>query len=328
LAKRYPSVTKSVSFSPLIKQLSHSVAADWFRASEATGDFMGIRYGRVPQGTGEVEWHFVSHIECDGIGGLARLLRERGIETGKLPETKHPCRGVLVPLWNLWCDGRKERECAMRSDWLETGRETGGSGAVAWHLFTVEETREILGRCRGTGVTVNSFLLKQLDQAVRPAIRKPEAKIRWLVPVNLRGDIQEDEDTANHVSGVEVRIAPDDTPEAIQGQILTRLERGEHRANHLLLTAGGILSQPGKVWYLRKDRAKPAGNIGSFSNLGVWGLPGTPATGDGWLFCPPVVTGQLLGAGCVTFQGRLGLAIQGRPMGLMERWLGLIRSAR
>ena len=53
-----------------------------------------------------------------------------------------------------------------------------------------------------------------------------------------------------------------------------------------------------------------------------------PGSGDGWLFCPPVVTGQLLGAGCVTFQGRLGLAIQGRPMGLMERWLGLIRSAR
>ena len=85
---------------------------------------------------------------------------------------------------------------------------------------------------------------------------------------------------------------------------------------------------------LSKDRAKPAGNIGSFSNLGVWDVGKTPASGDGWLFCPPVVTGQLLGAGCVTFQGRLGLAIQGHSclsstpsvaMGWMGRWLELIR---
>ena len=287
---------------------------------------MGIRYGRVPEGSGEVEWHFVSHIECDGIGGFARLLRERGVDTGKLPETKHRCRLVLVPLWNLWCDGRKESECAMRSDWLETGRETGGSGAVAWHLFTAVETREMVTRCREQGLTVNSFLLKHLDQAVRPAIRKPEARIRWLVPVNLRGDIRDDDDTANHVSGVEVQIATDDSAEAIQAQILRRLKRGEHRANHLLVMAGGILSHAAKVSYLRKDRSKPAGSIGTFSNLGVWDVNSEP--GDGWLFCPPVVTGQLLGAGCLTFQGRLGLAIQGRSTGLMERWLDLIRSTR
>ena len=281
---------------------------------------MGIRYGRVPEGTGEVEWHFVSHIECDGIGGFARLLRERGVETGKLPETKRPCRGVIVPLWNFWRNSGKEEKCALRCDWLVPG---GEGDAAAWHLFTVEETREMVARCRQMGLTMNSFLLKHLDQAVRPGIRQPEARIRWLVPVNLRGNIQYEDDTANHVSGVEVTIAQEDTPEAIQGQIHLRLKRGEHRANHLLLMAGGILSHAGKVRFLTKDRAKPAGNIGSFSNLGVWDV--NHASGDGWLFCPPVVTGQLLGAGCVTFQGRLGLAIQSRSMGLMARWLELIR---
>lgn len=292
---------------------------------------MGIRYGRVRDGTGEVEWSFVSHIECDGIGGFARMLRGYGVELGKLPETKHPCRGVIAPFWNLWRESRKQRECAVRSDWLVPN---GATETVSWHLFTEEETREMVTRCREMGVTVNSFLLKHLDQAVRPGIGKPEAGIRWLIPVNLRGDIQYDDDTANHVSGVEVCIAQDDTPEAIQGQILRSLKRGEHRANHLLLMAGGILSHAAKVSYLRKDRAKPAGNIGSFSNLGVWDLPDTPASGDGWVFCPPVVTGQLLGAGCVTFQGRLGLAIQGystaSPVaeGWMGRWLDLIGSMR
>jgi hypothetical protein len=270
-----------------------------------------------------VEWHFVSHIDCDGIGGFARMLRGRGVETGKLPETKHPCRRVIAPLWNLWRDSRNQRECAVRRDWLLPG---GATEAVAWHLFSVEETREMVTRCREMGVTVNSFLLKHLDQAVRPGVCKPEARIRWLIPVNLRGDVRYEDDTANHVSGVEVTIAPDDNAEAIQAQILRRLKRSEHRANHLLLMAGGILSHAAKVRYLGKGRAKPAGNIGSFSNLGVWNV--NAASGDGWVFCPPVVTGQLVGAGCVTFQGRLGLAIQGHPMGLMERWLELIRSLR
>ncbi len=291
---------------------------------------MGIRYGRVPQGSNEVEWHFVSHIDCDGIGGLGRLLRERGIGMAKLPETKHPCRGVIAPLWNLWRDSRKEVKCAVRADWLSLGRGTRIPEAVAWHLFTVEETLEVVNRCRRTGLTVNSFLLKHLDHAVRPGIGKPEARLRWLIPVNLRGDIHYDDDTANHVSCVETCIAPDDSIEAIQADILRRLKRGEHRANHLLFMVGGLLSHEVKVDLLRRERAKRKGNIGSFSNLGVWEASGS--CGDGWVFCPPVVSGQLLGAGCVTFQGRLGMAIQSHSSspavveGWMTRWLDLIRA--
>ncbi len=293
---------------------------------------MGIRYGRVANGAGEVEWHFVSHIDCDGIGGLGRLLRERGIEIGKLPDTKHPCRGVIAPLWKLWRDSGKVVKCAARADWLALGCGTRIPEAVAWHLFTADETLEMVNRCRASGVTVNSFLLKQLDHAVLPGLAKPKSRIRWLVPVNLRGDVRYDDDTANHVSCVETCIAPDDSAEVIQADILHRLKRGEHRANHLLFMAGGFLSHEGKVDLLRKERAKRNGNIGSFSNLGVWDA--NDASGDGWVFCPPVVSGQLLGAGCVTFQGRLGIAIQGHSSapavveGWMTRWLDLIRSAR
>lgn len=280
---------------------------------------MGIRFGRVLDRTGEVEWFFVSHVDCDGIGGFARILRERGIETGKLPEAKYPCRGVIAPLWNLWRDSRKASDCAVRDDWLLL---CAGGDSVGWHLFTMEETRRIVARCRGMGVTVNSFLLKHLDEAVRPEIRRREARIRWLVPVNLRGDIQHNDDTENHVSGIEVCIAPGDSAVDVQAQILRRLARGEHRANHLLLMAGCILSHSAKVKCLRIGRTKPVGNIGSFSNIGVWNL--NTATDDGWVFCPPVVSGQLFGAGCVTFQGRLGLALQGHSQGTMARWLEMV----
>ena len=134
-----------------------------------------------------------------------------------------------------------------------------------------------------------------------------------MIPVNLRGDINHEDDTENHVSCVDVRIAPDDSAEAVQKQILRCLERGEHRANHPFLGLGKFLSHAAKVKYLNKDRTKADGNIGAFSNLGVWDSEKKIKTDDSWLFCPPVVAGQLLGAGCVTFQKRLGLTIQRHP---------------
>lgn len=286
---------------------------------------MGIRYGRVSK-SGQVRWFDVSHCECDGIGGFARLLREQGAEIAKLPETKHPCRSVIRPLWRRWLDREKGGVRAVRGDWLPSTP----SENVAWHLFTKDETREIIHRCRALGVTVNSGLLHCLDRTVRREIRAPRKKTTWLIPVNLRGDIRHADDTRNHVSCVEVAIAADDSAQAIHRQTLRRLERGEHRANHLLLTLGGILSHRAKVGILTKGRAKPAGNIGSFSNLGVWNPGGETGDEDAWVFCPPVVGGQLLGAGCVTFHGRLGLATQGdsatqSATQRMDHWVDLLR---
>jgi hypothetical protein len=275
---------------------------------------MGIRYGRVAKESNEVEWSFVSHCECDGIGGFVRLLRKHGAEIPELPETKYRCKGVIGPLWRFWQDCRREPICADRRDWQVTAPSgTGESTSVAWHLFTEEETQAIRERCRREGVTVNSLLLKYLDQAVRPEIRKPEATIPWMIPVNLRGDVRYADATENHVSCVDVRIAVDDSAASIQQQLRRRLARGEHRANEILLDVGRWMSHETKVRWMARNRSKAAGSIGAFSNLGEWDAEKKIDTGDSWLFCPPVVTGQLLGAGCVTFQNQLGLTIQGCP---------------
>lgn len=285
---------------------------------------MGIRYGRISQGA--VEWLEVSHCECDGIGGFARLLRERGLDNLTVPRTKHPSREIFLPLWRLWRDKRKKAACAGRGDWKRTSQSVN----IAWHLFTEDETRSILDRCRELGVTVNSHLLHALDQAVRPEITRPERCVSWMIPVNLRGDVCYPDDTENHVSCVETQIAADDTPATIHRKVLHQLKRGEHRANHLLLNIGRIFTHRMKMNLLTKDRTKPAGNIGAFSNLGVWNQ-GNETDEDGWVFTPPVVLGQLLGAGCVTFRGRLGLATQGNTEKeqielRMKRWVGNIAS--
>jgi hypothetical protein len=273
---------------------------------------MGIRYGRVTEQSEEVEWHFVSHCDCDGIGGFARLLRERGAMIPELPKTRHPFGGLIGSLWQLWRARREDKGCADRTDWENpTSLCTSVSKAVAWHLFSEAETDTIRERCRRDKVTINSFLLKHLDQAIRPEIRRPDLKIPWMIPVNLRGDINHTDDTENHVSCIFAQVGPFDSTKEIQGDVLRRLGRGEHRANFFYLGLGRFLGHRTKVKLLTKDRSRAVGNIGAFSNLGIWDPEKNILTDDSWLFCPPVVTGQLLGAGCVTFQNRLSLAIQG-----------------
>src|ERR1043166_7061003 len=64
--------------------------APWFIAAEELGEFIGIRFGRVPPEGTEPEWMFLRHTDFDGIGGLAELLRRRGAHLPRLPQIKHP----------------------------------------------------------------------------------------------------------------------------------------------------------------------------------------------------------------------------------------------
>src|SRR5690606_9935870 len=148
-----------------------------------------------------------------GIGGFARLLRQHGAVIPELPQTASPCRGVIGPLWRLMVGSGVKGERASRADWKPPGAgpsAPGPSVAVAWHVFTEDETAALRARGRGQGVTVNSFLLHCLCQALRSDVRRPCLRVPWMIPVNLRGDLRCPDDTGNHVSCVGAHIAPED----------------------------------------------------------------------------------------------------------------------
>jgi hypothetical protein len=175
--------------------------------------------------------------------------------------------------------------------------------------------------------TANSLLLAHLDASVRPALGLEHASLPWMVPINLRGGSTSTDDTENQVSCVDVIIAPEDRVLDVHNQILNRLAQGEHRANFLLMQLGRFLGQERKMRMLSHSRSKPQGNIGVFSNLGSWDSQMPIPTRDSWVFCPPLVTGQRLAAGCVTFQNRLGLMLHTRPDNtglpdLASHWMG------
>jgi hypothetical protein len=288
---------------------------------EELGEFIGIRFGRVALGSNEPEWFFLPHTEYDGIGGLAELLRRRGAPDERLPQIKYPAPPSPLSVLKVLPRYLKPRE---RIEWLPMEKGAGSTlampqppTAVAWRVFDEPTTSQIRRFCRKTGVTVNSFLLRHLTKAIRPFLADQSAVIPWMIPVNLRGKVQLDRDTANHSSYVRVKVKSYETAQDVHRNIYAALGRCDHWANWYAYQSGRFLTPGMQKLLIRKELAIPEWNLGSFSNLGEWDPDRrilSPACRGAWLFCPPVLRFQTIGAGCVTFQQRLTLTIQAHPV--------------
>lgn len=287
----------------------------WFLAAEALGEYIGIRFGQIAPGVTEPEWTFLRHTDFDGIGGLAHILRQRGAKLGRLPQIRYPAAPSVFSVLKLTPKFLRPRQ---RVKWLPLpATPTTGPlqppAAVAWHVFDELATLQVRRVCRMAGVTVNSFLLKHLTKAIRPFLEDQAAVVPWMVPVNLRGKLVRNRDTANFSSYVGVRIKSYETPHDVHRNIYAALGRREHWANWYACYTGVVMSEAMRKFLITKEWALSQWNLGSFSNLGDWDSekeitqPG--CLGD-WLFSPPVLRCQLVGAGCVTFQNRLSLTIQ------------------
>src|SRR5579859_89251 len=292
----------------------------WFRDAEELGEYIGIRFGRVVPGQSEPEWIFLRHAEYDGIGGLAEILRRRGAQLSRLLQLKYP----LEPSWSPFIRSLpKYLRKRQKLQWvpLERGPSVIGSAqkppqAVAWHVFDEQTTTHVRRVCRKAGVTVNSFLLKHLTKAIRPFLQDQSSVVPWMIPVNLRGKVLRDSDTSNYSSYVGVKVKSFETLQDVHHNIYAALGRGEHWANWNSYQLSRILGSATRKSLIRKGLAISEWFLGGFSNLGDWDsdrLIRNSGCQGAWLFAPPVLRFQLVGAGCVTFQNRLSLTIQAHP---------------
>ena len=300
-----------------------SIKADpvgqWFEALESLGEFVGIRFGHIRREGGEVEWHFLPHTRYDGIGGFAHLLRERGAEIGGLPQITHP--GKLS--WWHFCRFLPKMLAPRRylkwRDLVQCGEASVSAeppSAVAYEVFDEERTARIRRASRAAGVTVNSFLMKYLDRSIRPALDDPSSAIPWMVPVNLRGHVNKADDTGNHSSYVGIRIYASQSAKDIHRLIYDAIRRNEHLGAWKGFAASRCTGIRLKQRIIRANRATSQWSVGGFSNLGEWDAQKRitqPGCAGDWLFAPPVLRFQAIGAGCVTFQGRLTLTLQIHP---------------
>lgn len=303
-----------------MQQLRTDPVSPWFYVCEDLGEFIGIRFGRIPAVGTQPEWMFMRHVDFDGIGGFAELLRRRGADLPMLPQIKHAApatRWALVRALPKFLGGRRKVKWGP----LERGPVVASSTtqpplAVAWHVFDEVSTTQLRRLCRKSGFTLNSFLIKHLTKAVRPYLADQAAAVPWMLPVNLRGKVPRERDTDNFTTYIGIRVTSYETVEEIHRKIYACLGRGEHWANWYAYDLGRPLTFGMKKFLMANELAMSQWNVGSFSNLGDWDpekkISQKECEGS-WLFAPPVLRCQLLGAGCVTFQNQLSLTLQVHP---------------
>lgn len=291
----------------------------WFLSLQETGEFIGIRFGRIPPGASQPEWTYLPHSDVDGIGGFAQILRQRGVDLPRLPQIKQPSPPSA---WTILRHLAKFIRPRRRLKWrrIEGPSEAGDSAsapkAVAWHTFDESQTTQIRRVCRQASITVNSFLLKHLARAIGPCLEEPAATIPWMVPVNMRGGIDRARDVENHSSYIPVAVASRDTAHDVHRKVYEGFQRGDHWANWHSFGSSRFLPAGVRRFLIRIEMATAEWNIGGFSNLGEWDPEcriDHPELAGTWLFAPPVLRCQQLGTGCVTFQNRLSLLMHAHP---------------
>ena len=311
--------------------LEHDPIKPWFKTLEEMGEYVGIRFGQVDEKSGGVVWHDMLHSHYDGIGAFAKLLRDRGAHVGQLAKIPHAAPeswGPLIKNFSRLCVSEKRLgfDLGSKNGHIAEGKPPS---ALAWHVFTEAETLMIRKAARYYGVSVNSMLLRHLNKCVSRSLEEPAKTLPWMIPVNLRGMVSHADETTNHSSFVCVNLKPSCSFSDVHDAIYQKLDEGQHWASWKLYGLGSMLSRSVKKKILASDRPSLQWNVGGFSNLGVWDSDGEMDSEDckgPWLFSPPVLEFQRIGAGCVTFQNRMSLMIQVHPLlsgdkALPEKWM-------
>lgn len=291
----------------------------WFEALEGMGEYPGIRFGKIDEASNSVEWVDMTHAQFDGIGGFAKILRDRGAYVKSLPRIPHSSQESWWPFIRsipLMLAPRRRLHINVNGGSENEEDYNKPPQALAWHVFSEEETSMIRKAGRLLQISINSLLLRHLDRSIRYNLEDPSAVVTWMVPVNLRGKIKSEDDISNHSSYISVDLKSSETPHGVHQQIYKRLDKGGHWANWKAYKLGRFMSTEFKQKIIKNDRATSKWNIGSFSNLGIWDKHKEITNQDSkgpWVFAPPVLEGVRIGAGCVTFQNRLSLMIQAHP---------------
>lgn len=293
--------------------------APWFTAAEELGEFIGMRFARVPPGSAEPEWIFVPHNQYDGVSAVEKMFADRGGKFDALPLAKPPAK---APRFLFWKFIKSNMRLRRRLHWKPLGPKGKLThppqpvSAVAWHAFDEATTAQMRVYCNKAGVTVNSFLLKHLTNTLRPYLEESSAIIPWMIPVNLRGQVKCEPARANHTSYLSVQVGAHDSTSDIHRKIYDAVERNEPYVNWYGYGLGRFVPHALKKFLIKNELVTSQWHIGAFSNLGVWDPEKkiiAPDCRGVWLVSPPVLRFQLFGAGCIAFQHQLSLTLQAHP---------------
>lgn len=308
-----PPALAGVSAAPAERDL----LGEWFAALDAYGECYRFRLGRYLSGMSEPEWFFLSHALYDGLGGLAHVQRTLFRRSMVLPRATERAPGRLARLIAA-------ARCLLRRGqhplpwrhadphWRPLDSASSTPSAVAWTLLSEHETLELRDQARRRGISLNAWLLWGLSRSTLPWLVPVRGNLEWIVPLNMRGAVACERDTANMAWTLDVVFPAQAEPEQIHRALgRERAQRAHWGAWQLMRLLRHFEPRVLRAVALRELRIR---KHGSFSNLGrLEPPPATNAEREWWLAFNPVLSSRPVGAASLSWGDRLALTLQLHP---------------
>lgn len=297
---------------------------DWFgRLMESrrdAGEPYIANYGRVESQTPNIEWHRIDHCQFDGIGGFAEVLSKLNHNIEKLPADHAPTPSFwpgLKTWWLTWCH-MNSRQVRWNEKWrsrFNPQLKHRTTPLIHWHLFSREDTRKIEYASLKQRASTNCYLLAKLSNTAGKEFVEEGSNFHWMIPTNLRGGLKLSDPRANHCSTYSLDTNASASPCSIQDKSRQLTKRGDDWAFYW--TIKFFVKLPTKInRWLQKDSEKRNPAIGCFTNLGHWHhcKPNSPVNDkEGWVIVPTANHANPVGAGAITWNGRLSIALEIHP---------------
>ncbi len=298
------------------------IFAEFYDALEAMGEYCAFEIGRYCTGMPAPDWTRFRHQEHDGASAFAHILSKRinaevDIKTSGNPPSTWT---LFVASFRLLLLGLKRRAPAhwrrLDASWRPVPANPSRPTAIAWSLFSRTETRSLKALARARGVSLQSWLLWSLKEAIVPELVPDTGVVAWRVPVNMHGAFPSESSAGNSNFALEVMVPPEAGATDVHKAIRQELRLRRHWVIAKWTYTFARLIAP---WMFRKlvrvGLMTPPWQ-GSFSSSGAVGPEDGDDTSDPqeWFIgLNPVVRSSPLGACSSEWCGRLALSIQIHP---------------
>lgn len=303
----------------------------WFKILEEKGEyshFSGIEV--LP--SGEIKEYDFFHGDIDGIGGFLSIMKERGesdLVMPALPPRKDPPSFVYAYNFFLYL---------LRIPFYSPGWKISDKwrmvsekpSARAWKHLSVEETNRLIANAKKHGVGRNTWLLYNLDLAVKPYLNKSIFPRWWLIPVNLRADFNNHE---GNISGfIDARITDRTSPKSLHDKLKKVLLRGGAYGGYVGITLGRFTGHALLKMLVHLNDILQI-RTGVFTNLGNWTTKPGVEMKSHWFGFPPVIKTQPFGAMTGSMNGEQSLTVIFHPkltrdpkiaQECLDRWVELL----
>ncbi|MBN2653027.1 MAG: hypothetical protein JXR63_11660 [Spirochaetales bacterium] len=270
----------------------------------------------------ELETKSYPHAKYDGIGAFSEFIKESGFTPPKLPLSKEqnaPSKIVRFFLFSKAMIVGRKIDLRDSKDWKNfditakiNNEDKSINNIDFWFVLSREQTMKLEEKASMAGVSLNSYLLNKLNKTIFSHMSDENIPRRWMIPVNMRGPVQLDNQYGNHSSSLDLYQLPREAPLQTHKKIKKALKKKLHWKSWIFFTIIKTIGKD-KLYQILTNPKNPAIRpyIGSFSNLGSWLIPGLE---DGTMFFSQSVSKTVpFACGAVKVNGILGITWRKHP---------------